>query len=260
MRDQTIRRIHPLPLAAVGIGVLSTIALVGTASRLAAQEVAEAAVAKDGPRAEVVTSIDLAFVTHLDKDLPEQDVFIEREPGSGEVWRVTKGDNDMSAPLFAAAHTIEHDPFNPDAVGPHPQGEPLGMTLGEWLAQKGTGTYTCVDGAGILDTSFTGLVPNGLYTMWHSFAVMPHNPATGMIDLPLGARDGSDAAFHADADGNASLVKHFKPCLQMSDLWTSSILAINYHSDGQTYGASPGEFGRAAHIPLFLVLPNREGM
>ena len=29
-------------------------------------------------------SIDLAFITHLDLDLPEQDVFIEREP---RLWR-----------------------------------------------------------------------------------------------------------------------------------------------------------------------------
>ena len=31
-------------------------------------------------------SLDLAFVTHLDLDLAEQDVFIERTAGSGEVY------------------------------------------------------------------------------------------------------------------------------------------------------------------------------
>ena len=30
-------------------------------------------------------SIDIAFITHLDAQLPEQDVYIEREAGSGEV-------------------------------------------------------------------------------------------------------------------------------------------------------------------------------
>ncbi len=38
------------------------------------------------------------------------------------------------------------------------------------------------------------------------------------------------------------------------------MLAINYHSDGKTYGGDPGEFGYNAHIPLFLMLPNREGL
>ncbi|MEN8145596.1 MAG: hypothetical protein ABFS14_11660 [Gemmatimonadota bacterium] len=206
------------------------------------------------------TSVDLAFITHLDADLPEQDVFIERVEGSGEVFRVTKGDHNMGAPLFAAAEMIEHDPANPDAVGPHPKGRSLGMTLGEWLKHQGTGTYTCTDGAGSLDVSFTGLVPNGVYTMWHAFVVMPHNPKTGILELPLGERDGSDAAFTADADGNASFVRNFKPCLQMSDTWTTAMLALNYHSDGETYGAYAGQFGIYAHIPLFLILPNREGI
>ena len=44
-------------------------------------------------------SIDLAFITHLDANLPEQDVFIERESGSNHVYRPTIGDNDMNARL-----------------------------------------------------------------------------------------------------------------------------------------------------------------
>ncbi len=206
-------------------------------------------------------SIDLAFVTHLDMDLPEQDVFIEREAGSGEVWRVTKGDHDMKAPLYKAAHTVEHNPFDPAAVGPHPKGEPLGMTLGEWLKHQGTGTYRCTNGAGTLEASFSGLVPNGVYTMWHAFiALPPTTPFSGTLDLPLGARDGSESIFTADENGSASFVHSFQPCLEMSDVWTTSMLAINYHSDGKTYGADPGEFGYNAHIPLFLMLPKRQGI
>lgn len=207
------------------------------------------------------TSIDLAFMTHLDMNLPEQDVFIERQPGSGQVWRVTKGDNDMSVPLYKAAVEIDHDPFNPEAIGPHPIGEPLGMSLGQWLRHQGTGTYTCDDGEGRLAASFSGLVPNGVYTMWHAFiALPPTTPFSGTLDLPLGARDGSTSSFVADADGKASFEQTFRPCLEMSDLWTTSMLAINYHSDGRTWGADPGAFGLNAHIPLFLMLPNREGI
>ena len=206
-------------------------------------------------------SVDLAFITHLDAGLPEQDVYIEREPGTGEIFRATVGDNDMRAPLYKTAVETEHDPFDPEAVGPHPKGEPLGMTLGEWLRHQGTGTYTCENGEGMLDTSFSGLVPNGVYTMWHAFiALPPTTPFSGTLDLPLGARDGSESVFEADENGRAAFVHAFAPCLQMSDVWTTSMLALNYHSDGKTYGGNPGQFGLNAHIPLFLMLPKREGI
>jgi hypothetical protein len=210
---------------------------------------------------DTVLSIDLAFVTHLDMDLPEQDVYIERVAGSGQVYRVTKGDNDMSVQLYRTAEMVKHDPFNPDAVGPYPRGEALGVTLGAWLKHQGAGSYTCTDGEGRIDASFSGLVPNGIYTMWHAFmALPPTTPFAGTLDLPLGARDGSTSRFVADARGEASFIHSFTPCLQMSDVWTTSLLAINYHSDGKTYGADPGEFGSKSHIPLFLMLPNREGI
>jgi hypothetical protein len=206
-------------------------------------------------------SVDLAFITHLDADMPEQDVYIERVKNSGEVWRVTKGDNNMNAQLFKTAETTPHDPFNPEAVGPHKKGEPMGMTLGQWLKHQGRGTYSCQDGVGTLDTSFNGLVPKGTYTMWHAFiALPPTEPFTGTLDLPLGARDGSESAFTADKNGKAAFVHTFKPCLQMSDVWTTSMLAINYHSDSKTWGGHPGEFGLNSHIPLFLMLPKRDGI
>ncbi len=211
--------------------------------------------------AQASVSIDLAFITHLDMDLPEQDVYIEREAGSGEVYRVTKGDHNMKAPLYAAAHEVPHNPFDPAAVGPHPKGAALGMTLGEWLKHQGTGAYTCENGVGALDLKFSGLVPNGVYTMWHAFiALPPPEPFTGTLDLPLGARDGSESVFTADKNGKAKFKHSFQPCLQMSDTWTTSMLAINYHSDGKTWGGHPGHFGLDAHIPLFVMLPLRDGL
>lgn len=206
-------------------------------------------------------SLDLAFVTHLDINVPEQDVFIEREPGSGKVYRVTKGDNNMNAPLFAAAKYIPHDPFNPEAIGPYKQGAALDMTLGEWLKQSGQGTYTCESGTGTLELSFTGLVPDGVYTLWHAFmALPPPVPFTGTLDLPLGARDGSESIFVADKDGNKEFKHTFTPCLQMSDIWTTSLVVLNYHSDRKTYGGHPGKFGYNAHVPLLVMLPLRDGI
>jgi hypothetical protein len=201
-------------------------------------------------------SFEVAFMTHLDTDLPEQDIFIEREPGSGEVWRVTKGDHDLNAPLFATAVETPHNPFDPSALGPHPKGASLGLTLGAWLGQQGSGTYTCADGEGQLELNFTGLVPNGVYTLWHAFiALPPPEPFTGTLDLPLGARDGSESEFRAPADGMTQVTRTFRPCLEMSDLWTTSMLVLNYHSDGRTWGGSPGPFGLGSHIPLLSMLP-----
>jgi len=206
-------------------------------------------------------TIDLAFVSHLAANLPEQDVFIEREPDSGEVFRVTIRDKDMSVPLYKAALPIPHNPFDARAVGPHPKGQEFGMNLGEWLQHKGVGTYTCANGKGHLDTNFSGLVANGIYTIWHTFTAIPAtSPFSGFLDLPLGARDGSTSVFVADKNGRASYRKTFEPCLQMSDVWTTSLLAINYHSDGRTYAGRPGAFGYNVHVPLFLILPPRAGI
>jgi len=206
-------------------------------------------------------TFDVAFQTHLDINLPEQDVFLERDPGSDEVWRITVGENDMNAPLYKTSEAVPHNPFDPKALGPHPKGEPMGMTLGQWLKQRGTGTYSYENGRGTLDLEFTSLVPNGVYTMWHAFvALPPTEPFSGILDLPLGARDGSESVFTADADGSARFVHSFAPGLQMSDVWTTALLAINYHSDGKTYGGLPGDFGLNAHVPLFLMLPNRDGI
>jgi len=214
----------------------------------------EATVAQD-------VSVDLAFHTHIDANMAEQDVFIERVEGSGEVYRVTAGDHDMNAPLFATKEEHHHNPFDPEAVGPYEIGEELGFTVGDWLKSRGSGSYTCSDGNGTLDLEFTGLVPDAVYTMWHAFiAIPPPIPFTGTLDLPLGARDGSESAFTSNADGTANFEHSFQPCLQMSDTWTTSMLAIAYHSDGQTWGGSPGPFGYSTHIPLFLMLPLREGL
>ena len=251
MSNQSFRSIQPLGLALGGMGLL-----LGTWSMTGSDEAISPAFAND-----TTVSIELAFKTHLDMNLPEQDVYIERVHGSGEVYRVTNGDNNMNARLYKTATPTKHDPFDPAAVGPYQKGEALGLTLGEWLRHAGRGSYTCTNGEGALNLEFSGLVANGVYTIWHAFTAMPPTtPFSGTLDLPLGARDGSESVFRADASGKATFERRFQPCLQFSDVWTTAMLAINYHSDGKTYQADPGKFGYNAHIPLFLMLPNREGI
>jgi len=203
-------------------------------------------------------TLDLAFKFHIDDDIPEQDVFVE---GADGIYRPTKGERDLSKPLYAPASPVKHAPFEPEKVGPWPKGRPLGVTLGEWLAAEGKGTYSCSNGEGHLSVEFTKLVPNGVYTFWHYFlAWPPTDPFLDSYDIPVGARDGSDSVFIADADGNATVERTFKPCLQLTGEHLASGLAIAWHSDGKTYGALPGEFSTKSHVQLYYDLPKRSGI
>jgi hypothetical protein len=164
-------------------------------------------------------AIALQFANHLQAGLPEQDVFVEKVAGSGEVFRLLDSEKDMymNAPLYATATTTTHNPFeglaNPAANGPFQKGYALEVTLGEWLAATGTGSYQCVDGQGEIAFEFTGLVPNGIYTLWYVFS--PNPPATPFmsLDLPLGARDGSQTLVSVNADGTATYEATVTPCL-----------------------------------------------
>ncbi len=205
--------------------------------------------------------LELTFIYHIDADMAEQDVFIEREGGAAEVFRATKGDRDLTQPIFAAAEPQEHAPFDVDAIGPYQKGTELGMTLGEWFAAQGQGDYQCVDGEATIDVAFEGLVPDGVYTMWHFFmASPPTDPFIGTYDLPIGSRDGKDSVFTADQEGQALFQRTFKPCLQLSGEHLMAGLAVAWHSDGKTYGVEPGVFATNSHIQLFLGLPKRSGI
>jgi hypothetical protein len=202
-------------------------------------------------------TVKLQFVNHLQAKLPEQDVFIERMAGSGQVYRITAADRDRNAILYAAARPVRHNPFNAMANGPYTKGRSLGITLGQWLDASGTGTYACANGSGTVRAAFKNLVPRGLYTMWYFFLpTPPTQPFTGTLDLPLGARDGSQNMFRADAAGNAVFRATFKPCLQLSGEQLASGLAIAWHSDGKTYASDAGPFGYTSHVQLFLLLPS----
>ncbi len=210
---------------------------------------------------DVQDTMSLTFIFHIDEGLTEQDVFFEKDPGSGEVYRPTAATRDMNAPLYAPADPVPHTPLQTENTGPWLTGKPLGITLGEWFAAKGEGTYQCKDGTGKVDIQFENLVPNGLYTMWHDFAVWPPtDPFKGFYDLPFGARDGSENAFTADADGRARFQRSITPCLQLTGEQLISELAIAWHSDGKTWGPDTGTFSTDTHVQLYVPLPKRSGL
>ncbi len=202
--------------------------------------------------------IKLTFIGHLKAGLIEQDVYVEKKPGTGKVYRVQPSEKDayLEAEVFTVREPKHHDPFDVGSTGPVAKGRPLGMKLSKWLSAKGTATYVCNAGCGKLNASFANLVPNATYTMWYFFMSAPPTvPFNGTLDVPLGNRDGSQSIFKTDANGRAVVDITFEHCLQMSDSQLMSGLAIAYHSDGHTYGGSPGPFGQASHGQLFAMLP-----
>jgi hypothetical protein len=213
--------------------------------------------ARGGGAARKDHAIVLVFSTHFEAGLPVMDVFIERERGTGFVYRPTARDS-LDAMLYRTAAPVARGSFELQRIGPHPKGAAFDMTLGEWAGHSGSGTYSCQDGEGTVSAKFSGLVPNGVYTMWHTFtAALATRPFSGYLDLPLGARDGSTSVFVADMRGQASFERTFAPCLQMSDGWLTAMLVVNFHSDSRTHAGLPGDFGQNVHTTLFLVLPQR---
>ncbi|AHD03673.1 hypothetical protein [Leisingera methylohalidivorans] len=203
-------------------------------------------------------AITLDFIDHIEAGLNELDVFVAREGEPTHVYRPAPDEAAarLGDQIFAGAGPVAHNPFDAEAIGPHLKGRPLGMTLGDWLAADGSATVTCADGTGTVESVFTGLVPEGVYTMWYSFVPQPPTePFTGALDLPLGARDGSQSGFTADAKGSATFEATFEPCLQPSDPQLLAMLAITWHGDGETYGSAPGSFGNLSHVQLFAPLP-----
>ncbi len=198
--------------------------------------------------------IEMAFASHIEVGMAEQDVMIEK--GDGMIYRFGANEAEADTPLFAAAIPVSHNPFDETANGPHPKGEALGLTAGEWLAAQGTAHYVEVGGVGRLTAEFDGLVPNGVYTMWHFFmSTEATEPFIGTFDMPVGNKDGSQSVFVADAQGRASFDQSFAPGLQMTGEQLAAGLAIAWHSDGKTYGVLPGDFGKTAHVQLFTSLP-----
>lgn len=208
-------------------------------------------------------TIEVSFLTHVDAGLSELDVFVADPEDPTAAYRVTPETRDthMNDMVYASAGPVFHNPFDAEAVGPHPKGRPLDMTLGQYLGAKGTARITCDGGRGTVEAAFTDLVPNGVYTMWYAFIPQPATkPFTGTLDLPLGARDGSQAGFEADGHGTAAYTAAFDTCLQMSGEQLMAVLAIAWHSDGKTYGSSPGSFGDRTHIQVFAPLPKADAV
>ena len=185
----------------------------------------------------------LEFGTNTAFEMAEQDVFVD--DGNGSVKRIRPADTDnmMDAKLFGATVSPPFQPMNFEPSETYGKGLELGITLEEWLSASAKGTFACDGGKSVFNVEFTGLRPNAVYTMWNFIdADPPTDPWQGIL-YPLGARDGSDAAFTSDADGNAVYSVTFEPCIEASGTQTMAGVAAAWHPDGKTHGSSPGKLG-----------------
>ena len=202
---------------------------------------------------------NLQFVNHIQAGLPEQDVFVERNDiNLDQVMRVEGKDaadaSNGSKVLYASAAPTAHDPFKlgSSPLGPFPKGARLGITLQQWLAANGSGTYVVNGSSSELHLAFQKLVANGVYTVWCSRLTFP--PKANVVDTACGAPDGSQNVIKTDAQGLA-VFNLALPTLPESSKETASVIALAYHSDGKTYGAKPGDFGLNSHLHIFALMP-----
>jgi len=155
--------------------------------------------------------------------------------------------------LYASSDSTKHDPFKTgeNALGPFPKGKSLGFTLQKWLSASGIGIYSADADNATLELSFKNLVPNGVYTVLCSRIIS--SPEMKIEDAPCGAEDGSQNSFTSDSKGLGSFSLAMK--LLQATNETTPLVAVAYHSDGKTYGASSGDFGLNTHVQLFFMMP-----
>ncbi len=238
------------------------------------------ALAADAPASLPATSnpwevdVMLRSVIYLPTPRPVQDVFIVLNNTTPNlVYRIERSQANDSTVLakeaYATVNATLHDTYKITShpLGPFPKGADLGFTLGQWLSAIGTGTYIEENDNATMNFTFKNLVPNGTYTVWFHRVTMPPNYRE--IFTPVGASDGSQNVFKADAVGNAtfnlklealpaSTNVSFKDYAAMyvtkkapittNITWT--LISVAYHSDGKTHGAMPGELGKTTHVQM----------
>jgi hypothetical protein len=219
-------------------------------------------------------NVTLKSSIYLPTPRPIQDVFLVLNNTTLDlVYRVERSEAEdpinLEKEVYATVNATPHDVYKitPHPLGPFPKGKDLGFTLGQWLTAIGTGTYSEANGNATMNLTFRSLVPNGTYTVWVHRVTMP--PDYEYVFMPVGASDGSQNVFKADADGNGAFNLTFEALPPSTNVtypdyvamyvtkkipintkinWT--LISMAYHSDGKTYGATPGELGKTAHMQL----------
>jgi hypothetical protein len=141
------------------------------------------------------------------------------------------------------------------------------VTLNEWAAAEGTVTVSCDGSTTMYVFELTGLIPNGVYTLWNGIFKHHQEPNQNLSFATsfegLGAlKDGASNTFTASAQGEASLELSVDPgSLSMFGSQPPCaitaaegfVLVVDYHIDQNTYGITPGpDHLEVAHLLFYL--------
>lgn len=154
---------------------------------------------------------------------------------------------DPAALLF---ETVQHNPIMA------PDGRQV--TFAEFSAATGTASVECIDAGTRVTVALSGLIPNGVYTLWNVVFDAPGFEPTfeHMSGLgTLGPADGSQNGFVASATGTArvsattppgalSMVGEIEGCV-LTDEFEWHLVGA-YHLDHRTYGPDLGPEGTVA--------------
>jgi hypothetical protein len=143
------------------------------------------------------------------------------------------------------------------------------LSLGEFSTVKGTATIVGKAGGTQVTLNLTGLIPNGLYTVWNvTFASPGFDPSVeGMNIIGLGVIgkiDGSENHFRASATGTGQIAA-FTPSGPLSMQGEISEhpfvqevewhLVGAYHMDDKAHGPDLGPDGTAVEQFAFIIKP-----
>ena len=122
----------------------------------------------------------------------------------------------------------------------------------EWQQAQGEALVSCSGKTTNFDIHFTGLIPNGVYTVW----VIPLGAdksswntddilGTGALGDPTGNQNtiiataqGEGGLIESMTSGDLSTFGALTTCVLTSD--KGMVLILDYHIDGKTYGATSG--------------------
>ncbi len=142
------------------------------------------------------------------------------------------------------------------------------LTLGEWRQAKGTATASCDGEITKYSLSFSGLIPNGVYTVWHLLldkrkesdqSVSIENELVGMGALGGGNGEFNNIIASPTGEGQLTVEVAPGPMSLIGDHPACSItslpgffMVLNYHIDDKTHGIRPGpDRDDIAHMHLW---------
>ena len=125
------------------------------------------------------------------------------------------------------------------------------LLYGEWQQAQGEALVSCSGKTTNFKLQFTGLIPNGVYTVWVGPLSVSKsaNPSDALGLGALGGQSGNKNIIITDDQGVGELIESMPsgPLTNFGTLSTCALtsnkgmaLILDYHIDGETYGSTNG--------------------